>query len=831
MPSRNTSVAFLNPEELAMKPSLSTQCWQGMHIGRLLCIGWRTTSSHLGLALGILAGSYSLQAIAQESVDARTTSVSVPEMRVVDGDKQRYVHAPRATVRCGPASSYYATGLLEQGTAVEVYVETADGWSGIRPPEGSHNWVRAESVYLMPGGRVAEVAGDHVPAWVGAASESVEKLLFQTELAKSQTVAILDEAYRLEENADKQEPTKKLWFKIAPPQGEFRWVKTAMLGRDAIATIQQTKDSKSLASSNTQRPDSNLNDIGAVSKNTSPKNTAAKNNKSQSGPGRIVEKSKMDQGVSQASYQAEPNNTATSTRSKNRSQGLPSAANQPSEETTQGNLAWSDEAQQMDRVQREIQREQAESERKIREAAPEGASTSGSNPSKGKKSSIIKRGPSTTSASNQGSSSQPQASRASIANAPKGAAILRPRPTKPQSYEDRDWQLFQQRDVGPQETDSMNHILGIFGMSLVDPNQIPGHPKQSVAHATGPRDGAIYSQSSPIRSVPTSALASRANRSNPKNALNADRNLAGIDHLPKPSGRYAPSRFTRDYSSELGRNYNDSRYAESSATPWWKTQGPLFGSGIPSDEFANRDRDLAGSDLYGYDSRRDETLRDETLRDEASGEGSESRRIGSTMLASGTSMRTSENDSMLRATEEVERFRTPAIQDALTELSIIVSRPVEQWNLAPLRDSAMQWIERGETPLIRGEARLLLDRIERFELLRQRTGSYVTPSPLGPQLSMGPNPSESIDRSQAGRSPSMQSELSGWLVAVHTSLPGQPEFALTDDVGNVKAYVQPTTGLNLRRYTQQMVTVYGPQGYLPNLGAKQIVADRLVRLR
>jgi hypothetical protein len=77
----------------------------------------------------------------------------------------------------------------------------------------------------------------------------------------------------------------------------------------------------------------------------------------------------------------------------------------------------------------------------------------------------------------------------------------------------------------------------------------------------------------------------------------------------------------------------------------------------------------------------------------------------------------------------------------------------------------------------------------------------------------------------------MQSELSGWLVAVHTSLPGQPEFALTDDVGNVKAYVQSTTGLNLRRYTQQLVTVYGPQGYLPTLGAKQIVADRVVRMR
>ena len=782
-----------------------------MLIGRLLCIGWRRTNPQLGLALGILAGSCSLHAIAQESIDARTTSVTVPEMRVVDGDKQRYVHAPRATVRCGPASSYYATGLLEQGTAVEVYVETADGWSGIRPPDGSHNWVPAESLYLMPGGRVAEVAQDHVPAWVGAASESVEKLLFQTELAKSQTVAILDEAYRLEENVDNQEPTKKLWFKISPPQGEFRWIKTAMLGREPITP-------------NRSEPTPNV--IG-----TAPKYPLQNNGKQRNSPGKIVEKSKTDQGVTKANYQSEPNKSATLPKSNGKSKGALTAENHETEEANQGNLAWSDEDQQMERVQREIRREQAESERKIREAAPQGTNPSSVTSSKGKKSSIIKRAPSTSPSSNVAS-----------AGSPKGAAILRPRPTKPQSFEDRDWQLFQQRDVGPQDTDSMNHILGIFGMSLVDPNQIPGHPRQSVARSSGPRDGAIYSQSSPIRSVPTSALASRMNRSTPKNTLNTDRSIAGIDHLPKPSGRYAPSRFTRDYSSELGSNYNDSRYAGSTTTPWWKTQGPLFGSGISmSDELDNPDRSLAGGGFYGYDSQLEEALReealrdgirrDEILRDEASGDGSETRRIGSTMLASGTSMRTSENDSMLRATEEVERFRTPAIQDALTELSIIVSRPVEQWNLAPLRDSAMQWIERGETPLIRGEARLLLDRIERFELLRQRTGSYVTPSPLGPQIPMGPNPSYPVDRSQADRSPSTQSELSGWLVAVHTSLPGQPEFALTDDVGNVKAYVQPTTGLNLRRYTQQMVTVYGPQGYLPNLGAKQIVADRLVRLR
>jgi hypothetical protein len=74
-------------------------------------------------------------------------------------------------------------------------------------------------------------------------------------------------------------------------------------------------------------------------------------------------------------------------------------------------------------------------------------------------------------------------------------------------------------------------------------------------------------------------------------------------------------------------------------------------------------------------------------------------------------------------------------------------------------------------------------------------------------------------------------DASGWLVQVHTSYPGQPEFALTDDAGNVITYVQSTPGLNLRRYLQQPVTVYGLRGYVPNLASKQIVAERVVRVR
>ncbi len=570
-------------------------------------------------------------------------------MRVIKQDHQRFVQVPRATVRCGPGADYYPTGVLAKGTTVELYVETDDGWSGIRPPEGSHNWVQADAIYLMPGGRTGEVSQDNAQAWVGSDAVKNEKLLYQSELAKTQTVAILGEAYR------GQGTEKKLWFRIAPPQGEFRWIRSSMIATTPVA----------------KEPDE-------------------------------PEQQKASQ-VQRASYQ----------------------------EKSDSELAWSDEAEQTQRIEQQIQREQQQSKSSILEKAP--------------KSAKLATRPAT----------MPATGPATIADRPRP-------PTRVQNAAPKSdpWQLIHQRQVGPGETNSMNHILGIFGMSLVDPNNIQGHPQQGRVRHVNPQG---IPQGVPYAGVPYANAAPNptGNSWMPQSSIaspNASSPIAGIEHLPRPTGRYSPRRYS-DFSAPAVDNF------VSSPSPL-ATENPL---GVSTASFAP----LGPSPTAGA----------------------------------------------FAAQEEVESFQTPQIQDALVQLSVIASRPAEQWNLAPLRDSAQMWIERGETPLVRGEARLLLDRIERFESVRQRSSMTPLPPPT--------NYSDAVPL----RSPASESEMSGWLVAVHTSLAGQPEFALTDDLGNVKAYVRPTTGLNLRRYVQQPVTVFGPQGFLPNLNAKQVVADRVVRLR
>lgn len=201
--------------------------------------------------------------------------------------------------------------------------------------------------------------------------------------------------------------------------------------------------------------------------------------------------------------------------------------------------------------------------------------------------------------------------------------------------------------------------------------------------------------------------------------------------------------------------------------------------------------------------------------------------------------------------QDLEEFRTPEIQSALVQLTRQVAGPTEQWNFSALRNQAAGWVENGSTAMVRGEARLLVERIERFESLRQRTlglaqdSSMIAQQSSGnsmtatmrqannvtPASALGAGANGNMVSNAVGTSPMMEGDASGWLVQVHTSIRGQPEFALTDDAGKVITYVQSTASLNLRRYLQQPVTVYGVRGYIPNLAAKQILAERVVRMR
>jgi hypothetical protein len=59
---------------------------------------------------------------------------------------------------------------------------------------------------------------------------------------------------------------------------------------------------------------------------------------------------------------------------------------------------------------------------------------------------------------------------------------------------------------------------------------------------------------------------------------------------------------------------------------------------------------------------------------------------------------------------------------------------------------------------------------------------------------------------------------------------GAPRYALLDEQGDVRCYVTPAPGLNLRGYVGKQVGVTGTRGYMPEQRANHLVARHIAEL-
>jgi hypothetical protein len=158
------------------------------------------------------------------------------------------------------------------------------------------------------------------------------------------------------------------------------------------------------------------------------------------------------------------------------------------------------------------------------------------------------------------------------------------------------------------------------------------------------------------------------------------------------------------------------------------------------------------------------------------------------------------------------------------------------WSLQPIYDRAKHFVEHGSTPIERGQARLIIERIEEFAELARR-GGY---SAMNQTISLASSTASTIGQSQviSAASNGINNPLSanpiydatGWLVPVYAASPGQPAHALTDASGKITAYITALPGMNLDRYHNQAVGITGLRGYLPQLQAGHVEAQRIVRL-
>jgi hypothetical protein len=173
-------------------------------------------------------------------------------------------------------------------------------------------------------------------------------------------------------------------------------------------------------------------------------------------------------------------------------------------------------------------------------------------------------------------------------------------------------------------------------------------------------------------------------------------------------------------------------------------------------------------------------------------------------------------DQMARKIEQLE-----------VELSIMLAQDKSLWNLAGLRTRIEQLVERGDDPISRGRARLLLDKIRQIEgaFGVEDHGSIATStsSPAASNTAVA-------DKSNPLADPRYDAE--GWLKPVVSRKSDKPiaPYAVVNQEGQPVCFVTPSPGLNLHRYLNKQVGVYGRRGYLEELKRPHVTAERVIDL-
>jgi hypothetical protein len=224
-------------------------------------------------------------------------------------------------------------------------------------------------------------------------------------------------------------------------------------------------------------------------------------------------------------------------------------------------------------------------------------------------------------------------------------------------------------------------------------------------------------------------------------------------------------------------------------------------------------------------------------------------------------------------------------------LSLMVTKEASQWRFNDMRLQLAKLIQTGETPLQRGRARLLLEKLEEFAAhairrsevaskqknttasvapkrepsttevwltLNRKSAKNLSVAPFDPQPSAvrqvafetgtaigtgianrveGDIKTVSVLASIADSTTTARPIVDettydgkGWLMPVYSRAGDAPRYALTDKNAKVLSFVTPAPGYNLHRYLKTRVGIYGQRSFLKDANTLHITAHRVINL-
>jgi hypothetical protein len=171
------------------------------------------------------------------------------------------------------------------------------------------------------------------------------------------------------------------------------------------------------------------------------------------------------------------------------------------------------------------------------------------------------------------------------------------------------------------------------------------------------------------------------------------------------------------------------------------------------------------------------------------------------------------------------------VVDLEMDLSIMVAEEPTVWTFDRLALRADQLLGQAETALERGRARMLANKIARFDQIKQ---SYDAVASTKTDIERRNRQLAALgtDRTErrTHRASDDRFDGTGRLARVVSRDPSAPRYALVDQEGRVRAYVDPVPGLNLRHYVGKEIGITGARGFAPDRRAPVIMTKHITPL-
>jgi len=193
------------------------------------------------------------------------------------------------------------------------------------------------------------------------------------------------------------------------------------------------------------------------------------------------------------------------------------------------------------------------------------------------------------------------------------------------------------------------------------------------------------------------------------------------------------------------------------------------------------------------------------------------------------------------------------VKEIELRLSQMVAEPPSEWNFDQIRMEANSMLLQTESSPVRTQLRDLLDRIARFQKIRDGYGNvtqgtetteeeFPVPTlgaPVDPMADLVNNVRERVredfskfenqtdtkTRSEALEKPLYDAV--GLLKPVVSRRKNAPQYALVDSKGDVVSFITPTPDLNLNAYIGRRIGVNGTRGFMTEYRRAHVTAGRV----